>query len=107
MPKITFIDSDGARRMVEAPMGTTLMEAAVQNQVSGILALCGGACACATCHVYVDAAWLAKLDPIEEMEEGMLEAAWQRRANSRLSCQIHLGAELDGLEVTIPEQQAE
>ena len=107
MPKITFIEPDGARRVLDAPLGTTLMEAAVQTQVSGILALCGGACACATCHVYVDAAWLPKLDPIEEMEEGMLEAAWQRRDNSRLSCQIHLSGALDGLQVTVPEQQAD
>jgi ferredoxin, 2Fe-2S len=107
MLKITFIEPDGVPRVLDAPLGTTLMEAAVQNQVSGILALCGGACACATCHVYVGAAWLAKLDPIEEMEEGMLEAAWQRRDNSRLSCQIHLSAALDGLQVTVPAQQAE
>jgi ferredoxin, 2Fe-2S len=107
MPKITFIEPDGARRVIDAPMGTTLMESAVQNQVSGILALCGGACACATCHVYIGTAWFPKLDPIEEMEEGMLEAAWHRRDNSRLSCQIHLSAQLDGLEATVPEQQAE
>jgi 2Fe-2S ferredoxin len=107
MPKITFIEPDGVRRVVDAPLGTTLMEAAMQNQVSGILALCGGACACATCHVYVGAAWQGKLAPIEEMEEGMLEAAWQRRDDSRLSCQIHVSAELDGMEVTVPEQQAE
>ena len=107
MPKITFIEPDGARRVIDAPMGTTLMESAVQNQVSGILALCGGACACATCPVYIGTAWFPKLDPIEEMEEGMLEAAWHRRDNSRLSCQIHLSAQLDGLEATVPEQQAE
>ena len=107
MPKITFIEPDGARRVIDAPMGTTLMESAVQNQVSGIVALCGGACACATCHVYIGTAWFPKLDPIEEMEEGMLEAAWHRRDNSRLSCQIHLSAQLDGLEATVPEQQAE
>ena len=107
MSKVTYIDSGGEQHVVDVPTGSSLMEAAVQNQVSGILALCGGACACATCHVYVGAAWLAKLQPIEEMEEGMLEAAWQRRDNSRLSCQIHLGAELEGLEVTVPEQQAD
>jgi 2Fe-2S ferredoxin len=107
MPKTTFIQPDGVTRVVDAPLGTTLMDAAVQNQVSGILAVCGGACACATCHVYVGAAWLPELEPIEEMEEGMLEAAWHRRDNSRLSCQIHVGAKLDGLEVTVPEQQAD
>ena len=107
MPKVTFIESSGARREVDAPLGTTVMEAAVQNGVTGILAMCGGACACATCHVYVGAAWLAKVGPVEEMEEGMLEAAWQQRDNSRLSCQIQVSAELDGLEVTVPEQQGD
>jgi 2Fe-2S ferredoxin len=107
MPKIIFIEPGGARREIDAPAGTTVMEAAVQNQVHGILALCGGACACATCHVYVGAAWSAKVGPREEMEEGMLEAAWQPRENSRLSCQIHVSAELDGLEVTVPEQQGD
>jgi 2Fe-2S ferredoxin len=105
MPKITFIEADGVRREVHAAVGTTVMEAAVQNQVTGILALCGGACACATCHVYVDLAWLAKAGPIEEMEAGMLEDAWQRRDTSRLSCQIQVSAELDGLEVTVPSAQ--
>jgi ferredoxin, 2Fe-2S len=105
--RIIFIEPDGAQREVDAPIGTTVMEAAMQNQVSGILALCGGACACATCHVYVGAAWLAKVGPIDEMEEGMLEAAWQRRGNSRLSCQIQVRADLAGLQVTVPGQQGE
>ncbi len=107
MPKITFIEPDGGRREVNAPVGTTLMQAAVQNHVKGILALCGGACACATCHVYVNAAWLTKAGPIEEMEEGMLEGAWERRDNSRLSCQIEVSADLDGLEVTVPLAQGD
>jgi 2Fe-2S ferredoxin len=107
MPRITFIEPGGARRDVDAPQGTTVMEAAMQNQVTGILALCGGACACATCHVYVSAAWFERVGPIEEMEEGMLEAAWQRRDNSRLSCQIQVSADLAGLEVTVPEQQGD
>lgn len=105
MAKIAFTEPDGARREIDAPIGITVMEAAVQNKVPGIVALCGGACACATCHVYVGQAWLAKVGPREEMEEGMIEAAWQPRGNSRLSCQIHITADLDGLEVTIPEQQ--
>jgi 2Fe-2S ferredoxin len=107
MAKVIFIEPDGARREIDAPIGTTVMEAAVQNQVCGIVALCGGACACATCHVYVGAAWLAKVGPPEEMEAGMLEAAWQPRENSRLSCQIHVSAALDGLEVTVPRQQGD
>jgi 2Fe-2S ferredoxin len=105
MPRITFIEPGGLRRVIEAPIGVTLMEAAVQNGVQGILALCGGACACATCHVYVEAAWLPRLERREEMEEGMLECAWEPRDNSRLSCQIHITAELEGLEVTVPQQQ--
>jgi ferredoxin, 2Fe-2S len=105
MPRITFIEPDGSRRVVDAPLGVTLMEAAVQNGVQGILALCGGACACATCHVYVDAAWLSRLGAREEMEEGMLECAWEPRDNSRLSCQIHVTADLEGLEVTVPPRQ--
>jgi 2Fe-2S ferredoxin len=105
MAGVIFTEPDGTRRAIDAPVGTTVMEAAVQNQVQGIVALCGGACACATCHVYVGEAWLDKVGPREEMEEGMLEAAWEPRENSRLSCQIHVTAELDGLEVTVPAQQ--
>jgi ferredoxin, 2Fe-2S len=107
MPRVTFIQPDGFRREIDAPLGITLMEAAKQNGVQGILALCGGACACGTCHVYVDAAWLPKLGVREEMEEGMLESAWQPRGNSRLSCQIHVTADLDGLVVSVPQHQGE
>jgi ferredoxin, 2Fe-2S len=105
MPKIVFIEPGGGRREVDAPVGITVMEAARQHGVRGVVAQCGGACACATCHVYVEPAWLAKLEPREEMEEGMLETAWEPRDNSRLSCQVHVTADLDGLEVTVPEQQ--
>ena len=105
MPRIIFTEPDGKRREIDAPIGITVMEAAVQNRVRGIVALCGGACACATCHVYIGQAWLCKVGPREEMEEGMIEAAWEPRANSRLSCQIHVTADLDGLEVTVPAQQ--
>ena len=105
MPKIVFTEPDGRRREIDAPAGITLMEAARQNGVQGILAQCGGACACATCHVYIDPAWLAQLEPREDMEEGMLESAWEPRANSRLSCQIHVTAALDGLQVTVPQRQ--
>jgi ferredoxin, 2Fe-2S len=105
MPRITFIEPDGFRREIDAPLGITLMEAAVSQGVQGILALCGGACACGTCHVYVDAAWREKMTPREEMEEGMLECAWQPGENSRLSCQIHVTADLDGLVVTVPRRQ--
>ncbi len=105
MPRIIFIEPSGVRRVIDAPIGITLMEAAVQNGVQGIVAQCGGACACATCHVYVDAGWAVKLLPREEMEEGMLESAWEPRENSRLGCQVHITANLDGLEVTIPARQ--
>jgi 2Fe-2S ferredoxin len=105
MPKVIFIEPAGARREVEAPVGISLMEAALQNQVDGIVALCGVACACATCHVYIVPQWCSKIAPREEMEEGMLETAWQPRDNSRLSCQIPVAAALDGIEVIIPERQ--
>jgi ferredoxin, 2Fe-2S len=107
MAKIVFIEPGGGRREINAPPGITLMEAARQNGVQGVVAQCGGACACATCHVYIDAAWLAKLEPREEMEEGMLEAAWEPRDNSRLSCQVHITADLDGLQVTVPQRQGQ
>jgi ferredoxin, 2Fe-2S len=107
MPKITFIEPGGGRREIDAPLGLTLMEAARQHGVQGVVAQCGGACACATCHVYVDPAWLARLEPREEMEEGMLETAWEPRENSRLSCQVHITADMDGLQVTVPQQQRE
>ncbi len=107
MPRITFIEPGGFRHEIDAPVGVTLMEAARQNGVQGILALCGGACACATCHVYVEKEWLPKLEAREEMEEGMLESAWEPRDNSRLSCQIHVSADLDGLVVRVPQRQGE
>jgi 2Fe-2S ferredoxin len=97
MAKIVFIEPGGGRREVDAPLGITLMEAARQHCVRGVVAQCGGACACATSHVYIE--------PREEMEEGMLETAWEPRDNSRLSCQVHVTADLDGLVVTVPEQQ--
>ena len=107
MPRIVFIERGGRRRELDAPLGITLMEVARQHGVQGVVAQCGGACACSTCHVYIDPAWISKLEPRDEMEEGMLENAWEPRANSRLSCQIHITADLDGLEVTVPERQRE
>jgi len=105
VPRIVFIEADGARRELEAPLGISLMEAAKQNAVVGIIALCGGACACATCQVYIDPRWIARLRAPEDMELGMLESAWEPRANSRLSCQVPITADLDGIEVTVPQQQ--
>ena len=105
MPKIVFIEPGGVRREIDAPVGITLMEAARQHGIEGVVAQCGGACACATCHVYIDPAWLARLEPREDMEEGMLENAWEPRDNSRLSCQIHITADMDGMQVIVPQRQ--
>jgi 2Fe-2S ferredoxin len=105
MTKITFVDPAGVKREVEAPEGWSVMEAAVKNDIPGIDADCGGACACATCHVYVDPAWVGKLQPKSEMEETMLDFAQDVKASSRLSCQLTVTAELDGLAVTTPNSQ--
>ena len=105
MTKVTFKDAAGASRTVEADEGSTVMEAAIRNDVAGIVAECGGSCACATCHVYVDEAWLDKLPKAGPLEEDMLDFAFDVRPTSRLSCQIKLTADLDGLVVTTPEQQ--
>lgn len=105
MIKITYIDAAGTSRTVEAEEGATVMETALRNQVPGIEAECGGACACATCHVYVDEAWAPKLTPAQQMEEDMLDFAFDVRPTSRLSCQIRVKPELDGLVVTTPERQ--
>ncbi len=105
MPKITFIEHNGTEHVVDAEVGMTVMEAAIKNMVPGIEAECGGACACATCHVYVDEAWREKTGQPQEMEEDMLDFAFDVRPNSRLSCQIKVTDELDGLVVRIPEKQ--
>ena len=90
MPKITYIDHDGNERTVEAKIGESVMETAVKNSIPGIDADCGGACACATCHVYVDEAFLAKTGEQQEMEKSMLDFAENVQANSRLSCQVQV-----------------
>jgi ferredoxin, 2Fe-2S len=105
MAKITFIQPDGARQEVLAEPGMTVMEAARKELVPGIEAECGGACSCATCHVYVDDAWREKVGPPSQMEEDMLDFAFDVRASSRLSCQIKVKEELDGLVVNVPEKQ--
>jgi 2Fe-2S ferredoxin len=106
MPKITFIDSNGASRTVDAENGATVMEAALKNGVPGVDAECGGACACATCHVYVEGDWFAKIGGPSPMEEDMLDFGYEVRENSRLSCQIKVTDDLDGLVVRTPERQA-
>jgi len=106
MAKITFVEHSGARHEVSAESGSTVMEAAIRNSVPGIEAECGGACACATCHVYVDDAWTAAVGTAAPMEEDMLDFAFDVRPNSRLSCQIKISDNLDGLVVHTPARQA-
>ena len=106
MTKLTYIAFVGTRFDVEAENGSTVMENAIRNAVPGIEAECGGACACATCHVYVDEAWTDEVGEPEAMEEDMLDFAYEVQPNSRLSCQIKVRDALDGLIVRIPERQA-
>jgi ferredoxin, 2Fe-2S len=105
MAKITFIQPDGEAQTVEIPVGWSVMEGAVRANVAGIDADCGGACACATCHVQVEPQWAAKLPPKSEMEETMLDFAIAPKANSRLSCQLRVTSEMDGLTVRVPSSQ--
>lgn len=106
MPTVKYIEFNGTEHDIDVESGLTVMEGAVNNSVPGIEAECGGACACATCHVYVDESWIGKLQEREDMEEDMLEcAASEIKPNSRLSCQIELTEEMDGLVVRMPEFQ--
>ena len=105
MPKITYIDSTGERRTIDVEKGLTVMEGAVQNQIPGIDADCGGGMACATCHVYVKEEWLNKLSKAEDAEQDMIDMAFEPKKNSRLSCQLIVSDELDGLVVTTPSKQ--
>ncbi|MEP3073654.1 2Fe-2S iron-sulfur cluster-binding protein [Maricaulis sp.] len=105
MPKITYIEHNGTEHQIDVPNGLSVMEGAVRNLVPGIDADCGGACACATCHVYVDPAWADKTGSREPMEESMLDFAEDVQETSRLSCQITVSDALDGLIVRMPEHQ--
>lgn len=105
MAKITYIEHDGTEHVVEAETGLTVMEAAIRNMVPGIDADCGGACACATCHVYVEPEWREKVGAAEAMEQSMLDFAEEVQENSRLSCQIPVTDDLDGLTVKLPRTQ--
>ena len=105
MPKITYIAHDGRETVVEGKVGLSVMENAVRNNVPGIDADCGGACACATCHVYVDEAFRPLTGTASAMEESMLDFAENVEPNSRLSCQIRVSDDLDGLIVRLPESQ--
>ena len=103
MPKIIFVTPSGDRREVEVETGYSVMEAAVNNDIDGIIAECGGACACATCHSYIDEAWIEKMPAMDDMEDSMLDAAFERKTNSRLTCQIEISDALDGLVVHVAE----
>ncbi|ADM08689.1 ferredoxin, 2Fe-2S [Parvularcula bermudensis HTCC2503] len=105
MVKVTYIEHDGKEHEIDGDDGLTVMEVAVKNSVPGIDADCGGACACATCHVYVDPSFSEKVGAPNDMEDSMLDFASDRRENSRLSCQIKLDAELEGLVVRLPKFQ--
>ena len=106
MPKITYIEHSGKSHVVDVPNELSVMEGAVQNNIPGITADCGGACACATCHVYVDEKWFDKLKTKDEAEQDMLDMAFEPNKSSRLSCQISVSNELEGMIVKIPSKQA-
>ena len=106
MPKITYKDRDGNSKTVDVENGLSVMEGAVQNDIPGIDADCGGGMACATCHVYVKEEWLDKLPKKEDGEEDMLDMAFEPKKNSRLSCQLIVSDKLDGLIVDIPSKQS-
>ena len=101
MPKITYIEHNGKSHTIDVAKELTVMEGAVQNDIPGIDADCGGACACATCHVYVDSEWKNKLIQKDDDEESMLDQAFDVKENSRLSCQIHFTKELDGIKLKV------
>jgi len=105
MPKVTYIEFGGEHHVVDVRPGLSLMEGAVQGGVPGIPATCGGACACATCHIYIDEAWRSRTGARNDLEESMLEMADDVQANSRLACQIKMTDELDGLVVHVPNSE--
>ena len=105
MAKITYIEHTGQVHVVDVPVGNTVMQGGRDAGIAGIVAECGGACSCSTCHVYVHPGWVDRLLPKESMEEDMLDFAYDVRPTSRLSCQIRVTAEIDGLVLHTPEQQ--
>ena len=106
MPKINYINSEGSLKTIEVENGLSVMEGAIQNDIPGIDADCGGSMACATCHVYVEENWLNKLPKAEDAEIDMIDMAYEPKKNSRLSCQLIVTNELDGLTVTTPAKQS-
>lgn len=105
MTKVIYTDPVGVRHEVDVQPGFTLMEGAFNQQIPGMVAECGGAAACGTCHSYIADEWLSQLPPIEDLEDSMLYMVDDRRPNSRLACQIHMTVELDGIEVTIADNE--
>ena len=105
MPKITYIDNEGNSKTIDVENGLSVMEGAIQNNIPGIDADCGGSMACATCHVYVEEKWLDKLPKAEDAEVDMIDMAYEPKKNSRLSCQLIVSEELEGLTLTTPEKQ--
>ena len=106
MPKITYIDNEGNSKTIDVENGLSVMEGAIQNNIPGIDADCGGSMACATCHVYVEEKWLNKLSKAEDAEVDMIDMAFEPKKNSRLSCQLIVSDELNGLTVTTPSKQS-
>ena len=105
MPKVIYITADEQRHEVEVEAGYSIMEGAINNNIDGIVADCGGACACATCHSYVDAAWTDKIPTMDDMEDSMLDAAFERKDNSRLTCQIEMSDALDGIVIHVADNE--
>ncbi len=105
MPEVTYVESDGTEHRIEVPVGTTVMQGAVNYMIPGIEGDCGGLCACGTCHVYVPEQWAENCGDADELEQGMLEFAFSVDGRSRLSCQIEVVEALDGLVVHLPERQ--
>lgn len=105
MALITYIDNAGAEHKVQVEPGSSVMQGAVDNGIDGIVAECGGACSCATCHCYVDEAWMEKAGPADDMERDMIDCLSDPRPGSRLSCQLEVSEDLDGLVVHLPESQ--
>ncbi len=103
MPRIIYVDVNGERHECQVANGNTLMEGAIQHGIAGILAICGGSCACSTCHAYIDEAWMDKVGPPDEIEDSTLELAADRLPNSRLTCQVKVTDELDGLVLNVAQ----
>ncbi len=105
MPKVIYITPDETKHEVDVDAGYSIMEGAIDNNIDGIVAECGGACACATCHSYVDAAWTDKIPTMDDMEDSMLDAAFERKDNSRLTCQIEMSDALDGIDIHVADNE--